>query len=796
MEPIPIDTDPVREALKYIKEHKKIRCYISAFDHVYRQQVTQLFTCLRMGTVETRARNYTTITVTLQPPFIIPPEIVKHNNKIHYVLQKALRLYDHDYAITLKRNMRILLKNEWYMYKLVEDTVASFLQNCAKRIETDPRLVKYKVWDWTQYENYIMNRYVIALSRQVIYFDTLHMGKRSEITLLLDGSTRKILKWGVTEDTPSAGWMIQLFGKLFRTSVMKRCRIVHGDNCGSNGDTDFRLYFYKRNIVQSFTRPKKHDNQVIESVNKVLKRIIRENSFDGLSANTKYDDLSKDLQLELIDHSVNDYNNRVVYQRKLFGKYSYTRNMLDEALEWFCGLIPDITTKPLILAESNSEYGELIASWKELVLKAHLLSKRQLSFCNATGFLFFCVTKDLLSNVGLVLTNNFDNIQYMDDLLNDKERALENLAKRNVQLNNEGLNKNQILNQLKLSLQAELENATTDKERNSLEREIGQLLYVEIKDKEENARFVELQEQHQGILKEFNIVNASLVQVTNENKELKTVVVTLSDKIDSLLKKKAKNKISRKKNRTLQSREAYSVMPQDWFKYVHILTEGRYRFVIAKYYLAHVLLKITGLRIGNLKYFNFQQIQNLFDKKTAMIRLIKHPFLEYQYFPYVSSMDPYLEPARPYFEYLKKCRDEGHPEIEVIDLDSENEELRERSEIYGFVNRCSFNTYFNKQLKRAGEILKPRKVLRSHSYRRGVAIICTKVQGIAVTRIVLAHARISSTEPYIEQAVDVATMREYLSAIHSIDDSKNAIYKTFNSNQEEEYVEEIESNLE
>lgn len=126
---------------------------------------------------------------------------------------------------------------------------------------------------------------------------------------------------------------------------------------------------------------------------------------------------------------------------------------------------------------------------------------------------------------------------------------------------------------------------------------------------------------------------------------------------------------------------------------------------------------------------------------------------------------------------MLKCKANGDSNLFVINKNSPNEDERLLSEIWGYSERTRLTKDVNNQLKQAGMFLQPMKVLTSHSYRRGVAIIATR--GIMEAKYLLGHVRVNSTEAYLERYADLDRLVRTLSAVHKIKKSSEAVYKSY-----------------
>lgn len=168
-------------------------------------------------------------------------------------------------------------------------------------------------------------------------------------------------------------------------------------------------------------------------------------------------------------------------------------------------------------------------------------------------------------------------------------------------------------------------------------------------------------------------------------------------------------------------------MPEDFSLIMKYASLGRTKFQIAKYRLAHIVLKIIGIRISNLTLVNIEQLDNLFNKRTMFIKLIKTDQDITLKFSYVRGYERYLKYGREDYQFIKQCQAENDLHLAKFDQDSENDTIRLRSELWGDLDRSGFIRMINMDLKLAGKEMKPREVLSSYSYRRGIVILATRL---------------------------------------------------------------------
>lgn len=214
-----------------------------------------------------------------------------------------------------------------------------------------------------------------------------------------------------------------------------------------------------------------------------------------------------------------------------------------------------------------------------------------------------------------------------------------------------------------------------------------------------------------------------------------------------------------------QSKAKYAFSPEDMdklFPYIETIRSERIR---AKYSIAHCILHLTGMRVMNLRYVGFKELDDFINKKIMFVRRTKSKNKTKAVFLQVSNMEPIVDIIRKncliLLEYLKLQPGRFYKP----DKDHPDEGMSELSEIFGKLSRSSFVRLMNKQLMSVGNACTPKKRFTTLSHRRWVAISVARQFGILDAKYVLGHASISSTQHYVVDDGDIPRFKNCLIAV-------------------------------
>lgn len=777
----------MEEIVLTLKQAVKIReseCKVTTCDFIYHKELTSRFACLQTGTVEVRARCFSRITIVLNPQFILPRHLETDDDKFNYIYLKGMRLYANARGADYKLKFAAREYEDFHAYRIVLDYINNFLDNAIENVLSQPQLSQIIQVNATEQLDYLKHHYICAFSGQVYVSDSTQLSKNCHLLIVVDLCDKTIVHWFLNELAPKASKFIDSL-KIFLTETLsKRCKIFHTDRCGSNTETELKVFFNSRNITRSYT-DRKHTNQVCEAINFSLKNRLKRQYFEAIGTEYKFEDLSKELQEEAVSHAIWEYNTDKFYCPGSLLK-GYSRAFISKAFEFFYKVVPDEVNSCLKLAKTKTEEGNKLYTWMFLPVLAYQVSSKQIKLKELYGIYVPFISRETFLNIFNCLNNNY---YHMDEIKNEivqSEQNIDALLEESAKLKQQNLSLEEIIVKLKGLLYNQLTESNSEKDRLTVEEKIGWLALQE-------ANIKKQEDQYNNLIKKLDLTAQKLEEVNKQRDFFEAAFHEVDEKLTKILERKQRNKIQRNKNRSIQSREMYAVMPQDFPTIMEAVADGQDRFIIAKYRLAHIVLKITGIRISNLAYFNLDQLTNLFNKKVVYIKVIKSSKYKVIAFPFVKGINKYLKYGKEDYEYMLECAKNNDSRLFKPDLENEIESERLRSEIWGNLNRVSFTRYLNNQLKTAARILKKR--LTSHSYRRGIGILTSRKFDINVVRQILGHEKITSSEPYVEDIPSIKEMAANLKVIHDITDSRKVDYKVFTSVQEEAIVAELEANL-
>jgi hypothetical protein len=195
-------------------------------------------------------------------------------------------------------------------------------------------------------------------------------------------------------------------------------------------------------------------------------------------------------------------------------------------------------------------------------------------------------------------------------------------------------------------------------------------------------------------------------------------------------------------------------------------------FSAVKFLLAHMFLLVYGFELSTLKYINFAQIDNFFNRREVIIRLEKkykgEVRVKYVIYPYVKEISWVVKKMFKYYTFLKSLQEVGDLHL-FFDSKVKPDFV---SEVWGHMDRSRFTTDFNKQLKIVGCLLekkfKVKKYFTSSSYRTGIFSVASKTVGPDDARFFLGFDyNINGLENKLSQT-DRRRMKFIFSSIHAV----------------------------
>jgi integrase len=260
--------------------------------------------------------------------------------------------------------------------------------------------------------------------------------------------------------------------------------------------------------------------------------------------------------------------------------------------------------------------------------------------------------------------------------------------------------------------------------------------------------------------KGFNVLENLTVQIRNQNIELKKQIEQLTAQNESqseqigelvaglreqkaiqLAKQQAKEK---KKNR--QRRPAKDEISDTYFDEILKSIDARYesRFIVARYRIALIILRLTGSRIGSLKSISLEDLKNLFEARKVQLEIEKGPRRINQEYVVPSSVKRLLQNYKS-------------------DLDALVNEPKLENRFPFQLSRSHLTREINKILK---DFCKERKISSnwtSHSFRVTVATAISKEKGILKAKEYLGHKSIQSTQHYVRDTLTSEEKKDLMS---------------------------------
>nr|YP_007517011.1 hypothetical protein I642_p061 [Euglena viridis]AEY70784.1 hypothetical protein [Euglena viridis] len=742
---------------EYINENIKIkrkivrrdRCLINLHDLIFIKILMKKFRCLQIGTVISKAQNFAEIILLLDPPFMFNKNNLTNVEKLNHVRFIAARIFSMSGGTIEDRISKFKILDQINTTKMIE----AFLISIETRLENEC-FSKFNVWNNKNTVDYVNGKYLTAFSNQVYFFDTIELNEKFELTMLTEASARVVVKMLITKNPPNSKELINMFREYFTPELKARCRIVHGDRTGSNMSNEVREYFTKENILLSHCT-RKNKNQVAESVNKIIKVLIEKRNFEGCSEEITFSKLPHELKVVMVQHVIEVFNTMETskYSPALLG---YSREFIYAAKEIISRLRPDIINKSLVIGNSKSEKGEFISTWTRLVVRTYIVCLDQLYLDSIYGVKMPLINiQDLLDLQDICLEGSVEKLEIAEVKQNKMEESIKKILKICLSLKEHGLSKELIKYKLKTTLIEKIKKAKTKAEKEIAKYELNIIELIEKNDSEQIKNDIE------------NI------------KEFKDLKLDNKEKIQSFNKH---NILKRSLIKSMKALEDCAIMSEDFDVIMDVVDEMRDPYTRAKYRWAHIILKITGVEMGALMVINIQQIDNLHNKGTMFIRTrvcrTKPDYITLA-FPYVPEMDQFLAYGEEDYIFLKKCQAENSDKLFKIDKNNPDPNIRERSEIWGYVSRSGFVTGLNEQIEKARQRMVPPKLyLTTKSYKKGVAISAIKNAGLIEANQLLGHVNMSSTESYFKKDLIEPKRLEYiLSATHSLIGRKRGIYR-------------------
>lgn len=175
----------------------------------------------------------------------------------------------------------------------------------------------------------------------------------------------------------------------------------------------------------------------------------------------------------------------------------------------------------------------------------------------------------------------------------------------------------------------------------------------------------------------------------------------------------------------------------------HYIKTQKEIYIESRDKIAHVLLKLFGLKTSHLKYIKLENLDSLFAGIGFVIELEVNNTITRTYFPYLPEMEKLLSKVRPNYLILKDfIIEEKRNRITVELVTTQNKVIvsnalkKNESEIWSA--KMVKNYYvkrINSQLKKVFK--KKEKIITSYAYKRSASQIIERKFGVKLSRQLL-----------------------------------------------------------
>ena len=277
----------------------------------------------------------------------------------------------------------------------------------------------------TEVQNQIMQKYLSLSTNYVVCIDITTLGVYGELFLAVDVAARNIVGHCFNSKhitTSQVCETIVLFHR--KRSFLPRINIMHSDRESIFSNEEYFSCLKQLNIKQSRGSPKRHQNQVVERLNRTIKDILR-NRIDPDWVKTKWDPFKRLIfspeRMSLLVHQGIEFYN----QRPHRFLHSLSPNQMEEALFLQHGGQHPENVGKLIVANDNSIAATAMRQYKEEVSL-----KYQGSWAN-----FFVEWRAKQENFQVKLVEEIrDNKQRNEQQSREMAEKYENLYTQNLEL--------------------------------------------------------------------------------------------------------------------------------------------------------------------------------------------------------------------------------------------------------------------------------------------------------------------------------------------------------------------------
>ena len=713
------------------------------------------FGALQVGTVNEKAQTLYEILVIMELNFISTKELKKLKSKSIRIIQifntEAFDKRIQRFKAKNNEQTKILLQN-------IDEILKEKEKEFAKKEDLKMYLKNNNNKDLIANENIILN------TKQCYCSDTTSRGNVF-ITFLQDMASRIFVDYLFTDHMPTGEELREWLMKTFPDKdYNKNITIIQTDSAGNYISKEFKSFCESKNIKHSIGQ-RRFSNQVAESYNKLFWDAVERYAIKGYSKDT-FLDYTYEMQVKIIEFCINIINSNTAahVKRKKISRMKLHDSLL---MSKYAGI--------LFKARTGTWKARLIEEcYINCILRLELIEKQNL--LNQEYGICIKAENMKIKEEKQVHEITMNQIKADRKTLEDKTYIIDDFIKA-------AGNKENIKKYVKEVLE-KLENINLSIENKAvLQTSIVGILQQLNANEVQKEEFNKLKEQNKELGDKLNLQTRILKEILEKQKQ----------EIE-IRKEKEQKTLRRKMNLKKQNNIKYSIYPED-IENILKCVKHKIKIQESKKKLAHVILGITGLRIGNLKYVKIEHFDKLFNKEGFFLRPIKTRKARKIYIPYTKPMKAILNLVKKDYEYIKEN------EKQIINQNNKKQlkgaqlekgiNINEVSELYHelYIRRETVNKWLNKDLKKASVLLN--KEVTSHSYRRGIAIIVGRLRGIYTVKKLLNHTSIITTEKYLDDIMDKKEIENVMWEALSVKDIKSLDSTCFDKSMTKEKLEEL-----
>lgn len=755
---------------------KKIRQRTPLEHLLFIDKLVKKFNIFASGNSSSKAQAALEITLLLKPDFILNADYGVEESEIPNVIRKIFfNIFKN--PVNVSERVKLALENKSTISQRTNSTVDSFFDSVEEKILYDPDLDEYRKFYSLQVRDNEVKGAYNPVQVDVMYgYDTMQVDDVF-ISIIVDLGSRKIISWLITESIPTAEQIINWLDEIFYDRNPRITPVLHCDMAGCNASIIFKKFCDERGIrLSNYVAKYEFGSQVVERTNGMIKRALGKYKLKDYPENITFGDYNISEKRIIINAVINIINQASGSRSLVLGGYS--RNYVDSVKEFIQRYLPETFRQAIINGATGTEKGDFSIGLTHIILTSFQVTDEELALSENSSYIAAPITLSIIERIKEVFQKqDTETLVKVKQHVEDASLAIKKLTEENGLRSLENLSPNQLYTLSLMAQEESLKAAKNDSEKRKIISDTALLIMFRKESQKSDFR-------SSKVAADAAETKKAMASLAENSERLKKEVVELRQKQDD-------KKRRAKRNRALQSKSKAAVMPGDFEIIMKKGNFGKLRFKKAKFRLGHGMCRMFGIRIGNLKYFNMTQLTNVFSGRSVFLYIIKGVNLEPIEFPYVRGMEKVLKYLREDYEYMKDLYDKKDKKLSKVDKSSSILGERVKSEIWGSININRFTKDFNEQLLRVTPYLKVEKRLTSHSYRRGFAIVVTKIYGIRVAQQLLGHASTRSTEAYLEKNIDPKTSKEVLNTLFAIETTED-LEKTAGQHTLEEAIEKVD----